>query len=406
MQPGSWFRMPKALLEVLRPGEAVVLAFLINHRSFADKQGKWFVCSMRTLTDNLCINKRQQENVLSSLESLEFVRVTRDGVWGKRLIRLNDKKLAHLLETVPSQKEDREADEDPGPKKRTRLATKRGPGPVPKRGPGPLRARDETNRESNTKTVEPCGSTKGGFLKNGGANFQSFEQKMCDRLELHIRQTRKLFRIPNKKAWLHEMRELMKDLGGDQERLKRVLKWLIQTKPGKMVPEVHSAKQFREKFTRLEACMERDPSKGRVKISGPVFDWEQKAYETLKDAGWAGASAQTLRFCVHASAENYEAHSARVVAMVLRLGPKHIVSRFVKATFDSLHSPTDRFCIRWWRGVAAQLAKWRDFNGTLQQFVFSPEHRDFQKMGQQAARNYAGASSTLWQDYLKELNEN
>ena len=52
------------------------------------------------------------------------------------------------------------------------------------------------------------------------------------------------------------------------------------------------------------------------------------------------------------------------------------------------------------------IARWENWNGNLHQYIWSPGHKEFQKIATQEAERLDGQGSQLWQKFQKAIDEN
>lgn len=252
-------------------------------------------------------------------------------------------------------------------------------------------------------TPSPRGEVKGGGFFEEERPL-SFEEKAASKLEQVVRQHRKLMAVPNRRGWAVHFHKLLQDVGGDKARIKSVLKWYASNIGQKGVPWAYSAKAFREKFSTLEAMStkRREQSKPAIEVSAAA----QKLAKEIESQGWQKGSAAQLPEVVEASLVAYVRWQKRVKWMLSERSAEHRLARFAAHTQYSLHHTPEGFVRLWFRKVHAQVAKWREWSGDLGSYVFAPEHKLFQKLGREEAAQFAGASSSLWEEYVNAVNEN
>ncbi len=81
---------------------------------------------------------------------------------------------------------------------------------------------------------------------------EQFAKTAVSKLAIYVKHTTLFFRPFKKAKWEHEMGQLLKELGGDKARLKRVLVAYLTIPHNRWTPVVYSAGGFREKFLRIE----------------------------------------------------------------------------------------------------------------------------------------------------------
>lgn len=113
-----------------------------------------------------------------------------------------------------------------------------------------------SNKDCRSKKFERrCDS----ILPKDKAPISPFISTAITKLENHVRSARRLSgqRIDRQK-WARDLTRLLKDIGQDKKRFKRVLKAYITMEHDQYTPLVCSASSFRAKFIQIEAWAKRN----------------------------------------------------------------------------------------------------------------------------------------------------
>jgi len=244
----------------------------------------------------------------------------------------------------------------------------------------------------------------GGFF--GGIEKPTFVQRACHELETHIRQARRLTRAPSRTRWQRFMQETLDMVDGNKERLRTVLVWYTLHWKQEMMPQVHSAEDFRDKFTKIEARMAQSSVDRMAKaVNGKVeqiqlTEPEQLVFDRLREVKWACTDAE-LKQAIRTSFDAHAAFRKRYFKWEEQR-PTGISERLqhdiIRNAMVELVRSTPAFVQEWFRRVQQQTRDWKEWSGSLKSYTFWEGHPDFLKMGR--------AAMPKFEDYLKRLNEN
>lgn len=91
-----------------------------------------------------------------------------------------------------------------------------------------------------------------GFILPLNAEEDPFLTSCVAQLETYVRKKRRIHTDFKRARWMDAFRQLLKDIGGQKGRLKRVLKTYITEDHGNFTPQADSAWTFRKKFFQIE----------------------------------------------------------------------------------------------------------------------------------------------------------
>lgn len=268
------------------------------------------------------------------------------------------------------------------------------------RNPIPPPLKVGANKQMNTERA----ALRGGFF--GGDKLLTFPEQAAKKLEQIIREHRKLQATPNPKQWVREMEMLLKEVG-DTARIKKTIKWYAKHIGEPYVPQAYSAKSFREKFHSIESKLEMGGLEKAAQHADSFEPTEQdrEVFELLENETWPKGCKSQLLEVIHHSLVNAKQWRKKCWALH-DADPSDTVSGLVEHLAWSLTNNAERLVVLWLRAVSKQVATWKDWSGDLHQYIFTPEHKMFQKMGRTEDAAYAGQSSTLWQQLMTRINEN
>lgn len=262
---------------------------------------------------------------------------------------------------------------------------------------------------SISNEVNPLSNSEGGGAEGGfGVRPEpTFEESISTKLEDFIRRRRKLMSIPNRKKWANEVKKLV-EMVGDGARVQSVLEWYVTNSDQPYMPRVHSAEQFRTKFTQIEERMgELRPRVEKIELTLA----QERVLASVQTFTWPDQSA--LMRLIVVSWERYEHHLAHRRRVLSQLKQRvasgrdewneafRLVSFLETSAPDS--APIAHFVENWVRWVADTVLSWSAWSGNLESFAFAPTHKEFQRLGVQAARDHG--RSRAWHDYQLILNE-
>ena len=86
------------------------------------------------------------------------------------------------------------------------------------------------------------------------------------------------------KQWANPFRQLEENMGVNYERIEKALDWYKINIGGEYIPVIESGQSFKDKFSKLEAAIERDKNKAKYKDKYIDDDFEQAEKEDLPDS--------------------------------------------------------------------------------------------------------------------------
>lgn len=240
-----------------------------------------------------------------------------------------------------------------------------------------------------------------GFFGAEGDKEETFASKASKRLERHIRETRKLMRTPSRARWERTFTELVVDVGNDQERVKRVLLWYIHHHRLPKMVTVHSADDFRRKFSRIEERMEWE--EGKVTEDTPTSQ-EQGVIDRLSRHDWPrGTGGAELSASVVRSMRR---HAAMVQARRRMLEQRSPLPQDgslpwekMDLMFRTLFRPTPEFIYDWYVRLNSRFRGWSGWTGVFEPWEFHVDGKVFRMM----ATERHGAQ--LWDRYFSVVRE-
>jgi hypothetical protein len=199
------------------------------------------------------------------------------------------------------------------------------------------------------------------------------------------------------------MQKLKIEVG--KTRFKEVLTWYCSHLLDKYTPKAYSAKTFREKFYNIEDAMNRQNSgiskEKEVEISP---DADKLAKELKNFYVWPLNSASQLPQVIQLSINNYKTFLCKHNKFLKNDVPEKQQS-FGNMLKEVLVHP-NLFVRIWMLKVNKSVKNWKNWNGDLMFYVFTPKHKLFQQqMGYNWAKEYT-CDATRWDKYMKVFNEN
>ena len=195
-----------------------------------------------------------------------------------------------------------------------------------------------------------------------------------------------------------------------KERIKKAIVWYAKHALDKMAPHVEDAAEFYREFGRIENAIRREEdTSANVEIMPelqPLID------RLLLECYWPKGSARDLPGVVQRSFDNYAAWWKKRGKLLKRLPPDnphqhnpHRLRRFDKELDARAFDHPMLFIPRYFRNLSRRLTEWREWHGSLEYFIVSENHPDFQRMGAEVSQYWTGGGTWLWERYFKATNE-
>lgn len=276
------------------------------------------------------------------------------------------------------------------------------------------------NKQEDTPT--PTRSARGGAKLRGGLLGEeipkTFAEIAAKKLEDALRHHRLFVNTSNTKNWHKDIAKLL-DEGVTKDEVKATLLWYIENITEPFTPHAYSAASFVLKYGQIKAASRRS-----VKKDGPLFmaeklvpTAEEKAiFDDLRQSNWPKGSVEQLQ---QAICLTYRRHTKwvkshyRYVKELNKLpdtdgeGWPTEASRLkgLIPMLNELYRGSVGFTTVWFSTMQKRLASWEEWSGDLTPFIWHQEHKEFHKMGLTVTTS-GGWSASLWDKYLKSINEN
>lgn len=401
---------------------AIFLCFLINKLQYwADKDklidGKWFYCTVETISDRLGFSYAMQRKIVKKLEDLGVLQKRTIGLPPKRYFSL-DLLLAEQLtgntpkdaifptnsgnnvefsqrnpECAPSSTFERDQTSriEPAPSSRS------------------LYKRSSTKKESSTyprhETV-PSGmvlNSRDSFLPGNTPTREDNTRHAQWATALREALRRNNIPVTNKRAvqsWAKEFRIL--ESAAPTADIAAVLAWYTGNIGKEYTPVAICGKSFRMKYPKLKAAMDRDSRENPRVPLPPELTFLEKTLTA--DYKWPKGSAEWVGLALAVGHREYETFRTTAQSRVSDFPKTDSLRMFWENVIAPLLGSPASFLKRWMVEVYKDLANWKDWSGTKKDFLrraFSVGSDKFQKWGRAQATRYNG-SSAYW-DKLMEL---
>jgi len=195
------------------------------------------------------------------------------------------------------------------------------------------------------------------------------------------------------KKWSQSFRLLRESDGIRESRIFNALNWLCENLRNAYTPVVRSAKDFRDKFLRIEDVAGRD---GVIEV---VSDEAKGVVEKLRRKNWEGSEGE-LDATVETSLQNFRAFRK---ALLESKTPDGRLTRFAGWVFTQLPRPVI-FVEEWMLQVQTDIDGWDAWSGDLQRMVFSMDSKKFTRTGRAWANEYLSDAAS-WGKLMEFVHE-
>lgn len=389
---GNWFKFPLPFLRAMSVEEAVLMAFFINHSSrIAPKHDGWFYCKVETIQKKLMMPQKRQSSLISRLRERGFLTAEKRGLPSKRWLKIQFEAIwLSIYGECDSSQPKSDLTRQPNSDSTTELKS-------------PLWG--HLNSFTNKNYV---GSPSGTDIESGDpVFFPEMEKQDSPRYEerhvtwatalrdaLHKKQIMIGKKISIRK-WASEFATLERDLR-DQERILTTLEWYVQHIGDEYVPEAHSGKGFRIKFSKIESAYQKHLKRNPVAKETAMG---KLVTRSLSRFHWPKGSDKHLPAIVEMSIQNHANFLRKLLEVKSRVDDPRLKG-FIDVVKSQIGFP-QQFIERWFTNVFKSVKEWKQWSGDLTSFTFSPKHRSFEAMGAAWSKSHSG-SHQLW-NLLKEL---
>jgi hypothetical protein len=198
------------------------------------------------------------------------------------------------------------------------------------------------------------------------------------RLHTVVTDKLKLRRAWHRSNWEEAFRLLQKDVDGDVARIEEVLAWYEENP--KLFRIVH-AKYFRQQFHILEERMERDHKRKPPQVI--ITPDADEVVARLNPTNWPRGSGDQLASAVQRSLDAYRPFRKKIN----QVKDKKLTS-FIRNIEWDLNRDAKRYVEKWFLRVLKQVKGWKEWNGDLSRYVFSPDHDMLKAEGEDLARKF------------------
>lgn len=234
----------------------------------------------------------------------------------------------------------------------------------------------------------------------------SKDQYRANKLKQAVTKKKAINRRWSLKTWTHQFHLLARDLNQDHARLDKVLDWFCSNLDDRYVPLAHSAKGFRDKFTRIEEAMKRRQGKSPVEVT----ETAKSLAQVVGNHRWPKGANGKLPELAQRSLDGYDGLvkaytllKQKITDDDLELPPGSIrrLERFSRFVDSSLGDRYD-FVRRWMEAVYRQVKGWETWSGDVGWWAFHLRHEKFQQTGRDWAQAYSG-DPQLWTLFASQL---
>jgi DNA-binding MarR family transcriptional regulator len=394
---GFWIPSKVTMLrdcEMINNTEEKVMAIIVNYHDAAIGRGCYVTND--NLATELNTTKRVVQKLLESLEKKSLIsrRISKEK--GRIIVPTINKALRKNVPVAPHVLQD---------------APPRPPGrpPSPRNKSHAGAPAYELNNKKQNKQSFANAQDSGGFFEEmySISPYSRYCRTLHDSLlKKNLLQKSKF----NKKSWEKSFRDLNIKDQFKKKRISKVLKWYCENIGKPYIPVAHSAKTFCSKFLQIEAAMKRGSSPNKVEVNkdlealsiedvDPIVKGLYKELSSQYD--WRRNKEELLPY-LNQSFEDYRTWFRKVLA-VQKKSDRDFALFIERAKEACITFPED-FIWRWWCRVGDKLASWKSWEGSLKQFTFSLEHKDFISRGREWAESLDGDTSN-WNKLIKKASK-
>jgi hypothetical protein len=409
---GNWFPFYRQFFLILPKLTGLFLQDLINRARFARRDGRWFLCSSSFLEDEGW-TVDEQDNHLDRLRykprergtkgpkkpmKNPFVEIERRGSPPRRWVLIRWDCIHRALDKVVA------TDANTNPGNVPSSMTAHVPSSMTAHVPSSLK---RNNRENKAARPKAAVQTPSNPLPNGDRSMQPeealipctapakkgtpspFDLKAAQQLRDGLISRHKQGTPWSKRGWANQIRLLREGLGdAAEERISSALEWYLAHLGDDYLPVAFSAAGFREKFDRIESAKSRHEKRNPA----PVQPDESTRF-ILDQLAMAGGPvcSEHLPAAVQKSLDSLRAFALKVEGLQKTLDRKSDLFSFIQRIHHELN--VDHIVQHWFEDVARRLKKWKDWHGSIMDFVIRADHPEFAKMGQRWSMEYCGDGS-------------
>ena len=195
-------------------------------------------------------------------------------------------------------------------------------------------------------------------------------------------------------AWIKEFQSLWKELTDPPKkrwpRMGAVLDWYCEhIGENQYLPDVRSAKSFREKFGKLEAAMQKAQEANSPEEIEEPHPETQYILEEVEGLYWPKGSAQQLPAAIDRSAKNM----SRFYSVLKAVDPEDLSpdAKFLRERILAEMHGVDFDLPNWFRTVQKK-ASWDDWTGNLKNEIWRADHPNFFKQADAWIREWTSQS--------------
>lgn len=198
--------------------------------------------------------------------------------------------------------------------------------------------------------------------------------------------------------WADEIRKLRESLSdGAESRITQVLDWYVRHIGKEYIPVAFSAEAFRRKFDQIEAAAKRAEARTPT---ATITDEARSIVKRLTMKQWPTGSGADLATVVQLSLNNYrdfltKVRQANPVRKATKDFQKHILDKW-RYVEDAIQS--------WFTAVWDRLKRWKDWNGSLAQWVWRFDRDEVTAVGRSLASRYTGMVD-CWDDLKSAVKQ-
>lgn len=198
--------------------------------------------------------------------------------------------------------------------------------------------------------------------------------------------------------WADEIRKLRESLSdGAESRITQVLDWYVRHIGKEYIPVAFSAEAFRRKFDQIEAAAKRAEARTPT---ATITDEARSIVKRLTMKQWPTGSGADLATVVQLSLNNYrdfltKVRQANPVRKATKDFQKHILDKW-RYVEDAIQS--------WFTTVWDRLKRWKDWNGSLAQWVWRFDRDEVTAVGRSLASRYTGMVD-CWDDLKSAVKQ-
>ena len=361
----GYFHVHRFLLQVMSPGEAVMLCELMNRSAqfnASEQSEGWFVATVESLKASIGLGQSTQRRLLKALEAAGLVDTKKEGKPPKRQIKINFERVENLEDFVVNSNPVKMTDytENNGYNQSNRL--------------------DQINyyttynseyilKQSSFEKLDSENESESDmFFEELEVNpsIEKFDLVCAKKLKRIVQEKTTISDSSKNATWAKQFQLLRTKDGASKDRIKKALLWYIDHFGESFVPQAFSAAAFRKKFLQIESAMRRAEP-----VVVELHEDLGNLFETLcHDSFWDTLDPATVFPFLNETFKNFSDVRSSLFAFSELYNDSSVT-----IGLQSFMPSADAATMQWSVRTQQQLADWDSWNKQLSPFIWSFDSR-------------------------------